>query len=292
MYILGAGVSYGYVLSPEQISDNALKSQDNIGIYPTTHTPMDGSKRHLTLPKNILSVFDHTIDADFSREKLLLMPESHAHDEYYLAYTTSEYPARCPSYQIFNLAFSSVFLSMNYDGYARHYLEKRHIILQPHGVTHPEIAQYIRENRREYSPFSISIADKFIHPPKSELSTFLIKKEYKYLKSNFNKFENIVIIGYSFGKNDSSIDDEVTFNFILEQADRHQQPIYVIDPQPNFLYTILSRNIHTPILPIDVFWNHFSNACEKAFRDCHRANKKNINFFLKGLLYRYDESQG
>lgn len=251
LYILGAGVSANYIKPNYYLLDQVKNSLTKQGGFPIGEgmklTQIDqnrliiiGSKIPIIdsepnyglaeLLQHNLDIFD-VLAHKYPWHAALICAKN---------YSLDTYPSKCPEYSIFNFAHSSsVIVSMNHDSLASNFIRNKKII-SLHGEIPPESKKYIKTlltlpmdvDITQYLPKDLYLATREFE------SELIFSDKYVQLMNILinEKFENIVIIGYSFFKRDAQhIYDEFTFEIINNYLYENKCGCIIIDMDPSFV---------------------------------------------------------
>lgn len=158
-----------------------------------------------------------------------------------LTYSLKDTPHICPEYQIFNLINKqSKFLNLNHDGLAESFINKSVKIIPLHGTITNLQRKHLQQNIIEIIESGASkylLKNCYFLTMENE-SLLLKKEEYIDLLNELyvDKFQYIVIIGYSFfKKNDSDIYDVVTYDLIRNYLIENKCKLIILDINPSYV---------------------------------------------------------
>ncbi len=252
LYILGAGVS--------------------AGIAKTTAQSIQGTKdiwiSGKSFPGNFQNNFrykrfygDLGYSTDINDGLLLSLPLPYGLNWLFL---NELYPNFIPShiiqYDIFNFfPGKSCFVSFNLDPLSRLCI-KNHILFEPHGSLSNSFKFFAPSDIREFAEYNIPINNELIII-EHENERILRKPVYEYLIKQWKYFKYIFIIGYSFSKHDSGIDDEYSLLYFSELLKYYKTPIIILDLNPcNILKLLLAYNVKNNTLCCKVNWKIFTES--------------------------------
>ncbi|MCF6766416.1 hypothetical protein L3V82_11585 [Thiotrichales bacterium 19S3-7] len=280
LYILGAGASATYIKPNYDLNNDArdfvskLSGFDSHDLKPMSEANLtnEQSQRYKILGgksiigkhhdgqliiNNKMDIYDSII---YSNPRIFEFICA-------LSYTLNEMPHLCPEYSIFNFVNgSSQVINFNHDNLAEHFIKKL----------------YIHSLHGTLTPNQKRVMQKYIIPSiyRNDLSKELFKNLYfatqenehlllgskKYTKLQqeliSNRFNYIVIIGYSFfKKNDCDIYDNVFYDLLRSYLIDNTPKVIIIDPNPEFTLEILVRSLTAiEIECFSIFWNNFTYA--------------------------------
>jgi len=194
-----------------------------------------------------------------------------------LTYSLDEYPRFCPEYQILNLATNdSLIANLNHDNLAEKFINVAKVI-----SLHGTIPTKLKKDLSEILPYALNMD---IRPFLKDVLLATQESEHLLLKnSNYscfikelesNQFQNIVIIGYSFfNKNGSDVYDVFTRDLIRSYIKDHFCNILIIDPNPEFVASVLNISIANCY---HIYWDKF----------CHSFNF--VQYFKKRRSWNMD----
>jgi hypothetical protein len=95
----------------------------------------------------------------------------------------------------------------------------------------------------------------------------------------------IAIIGYSFARNAEGHDDHVSLEYFEHRFRDFQGPVYVIDPEPDYLREMLSERLKLRgIIGVRARWNVLAHAFMKSLRAPCGYGRRSINYDYESLL--------
>jgi hypothetical protein len=168
-------------------------------------------------------------------------------------------------YYVFNIAkYRSVIFNFNVDGLANKFCN-RHIVLNPHGILNSEIMHSDEWN--ELIEFCLTyhleppIIQNVLLPQKEPLG-ITSNNAYNIASKYYPYTEYVVIIGYSFGKNNNNLDDWESYLYFIELLKDDQKPIVVISPYgaDELVYMLSEDLLRNNIYAISAYWNYLASA--------------------------------
>jgi hypothetical protein len=259
LYILGSGVSINYAKTFSSTSDAIKKDILNGGSFLVEKNEEQSDLHKLLIGKPP----DNIIWSDL--EFFYFHTTSNAAIEnLYLKNIQPEITDRCPEYEIFNLCRKGEIFNFNHDGLADLFISNKLIkIHHPHGKFPPYASLILNQLTDLDWDYDLQYSKTWnIHLPLKENKEILSTDPYKYLKDNFNKFNDIFIIGYSFCENQlNRLNDEFSFNLILDLANFYDKRITVINPQPDSLRNQINFSLKnsSKLLVIPIRWDYLCN---------------------------------
>lgn len=277
LFILGAGVSYGITPTTDQMKDQILDYWIELGGYPVVTE--DRSHTFKRVMGDLNSIPNE-------RQRLYAELLNNSSVEWLLSFFLANDVKFTFNYGIFNLfPYRSTFLDFNLDSYSE-ILRKNHIVLKPHGKI-PLYFKYMKVDLKEILEFpDLKIPwneETVLICP--EYENLLRNKEFDYLINNWSLFNYIIIIGYSFARNNNDIDDYYTFRFITEMIRYKNKKIILIDPFPDHLLALLEKEIKLNIIILRIKWDIFSRVLYSLLNE-RRWN--NLYQLSKNVCLKYD----
>ncbi len=90
------------------------------------------------------------------------------------------------------------------------------------------------------------------------------RPEYALARDVYPKTGAMIIIGYSFGRLGSSIDDNETLAYLVDLLKRDPKPVIIVDIQPEHTAGLLDReNVHVPISLVTASWRPLALAMRR-----------------------------
>ncbi|KTC75381.1 hypothetical protein Lbir_0526 [Legionella birminghamensis] len=255
LYLVGSGISIKYA---KTIS--ATKSAIKTSIFNSGSFPVEINKNPSDLQKSLIEqpsfaeiqetipwlYFNCTPNARFENE--------------YLKHILPTIPEKCPEYEIFNFCQSGDIFDFNHDGLSCRFIKNKNILIQhPHGKFPCHAADFLNSLDDLSLDYDLKLFEHWeIHPPLKEKESILFSHPYNYLRNNFNQYDNIFIMGYSFCDDGNDMNDMFYFHLISELASRYQKRLYIINPSYEQLAERLTSEIEE-IYCCPIKWNIFAN---------------------------------
>jgi hypothetical protein len=190
------------------------------------------------------------------------------------------------SYGVFDFFRPSVIANYNHDGLATRFCGWRHRVLDMHGSVgrefgSPEIEALIEQVREYHLPeASDGILMGVPESPWRDRGLVLKLLEIGRFRPAF-----IAIIGYSFARNAEGHDDHVSLEYFEHRFRDFQGPVYVIDPNPDYLHEMLSERLKLRgIIGVRARWNVLAHAFMKSLRAPCGCGRRSINYDYESLL--------
>lgn len=291
-WLVGAGASARVVPIGVDLQEAVLDPFVHCGVFGVTPTDRDPTVRRIVHNPAALN-FDHP----YGREFVTHVPQAYVAAK--LAQLLSPEPPQRPMPEYALLASAqcpSTFFVMNLDGLAIHYLGSRHHVLEPHGRIPSELvrseawSRWIECTLHYGGP---DLKDESYVLPQSEPRTITGTKAYERAIPLFALGEDLVVLGYSFGKFQGRIDDSETFEYIVDLARWRRKRLLVIDRQPSEVLCRIqdaARLDHVESLEAD--WDCVAAALLEESRGVlPRPSATHAEFYSK-VLYRHDVLRG
>lgn len=272
LFLLGAGVSARYIPPTYALYEKAKKEISKLMLIPVPGRQLDltkeeqirlsilGSKHTLNPTPDGKLLIEQT-NIDFYDEILHHYPEF-LETICALTYSLDNYPKYCPEYQLLNYCNeTSIIANLNHDNLAETFIKQCKII-SLHGSISPEMKKSISEALPSLLHFNLknNYFKNHIFATQENESILLKSPNYiSFIKElELDKFQNIIVIGYSFfKKNDFDIYDIVTGDIIRSYIKNNLCKIIIIDPKPEFTASVLGIS-HASCYPI--YWDRFCRA--------------------------------
>lgn len=264
LYILGSGVSINYAKSIQQTKSHIRNEIYSGSFLLEINNSKSDLNKLLTLPSN--EIFSNESELILDLEWLYQHTTSNEKiDNLYLKSIQPNIPNECPEYEIFNLFKSGKIFNFNHDGLDELFIHNKNIsILHPHGKFPTHAKSFLNSLHPMEYDYRLNLFNSWgIHPPTKENMEILHTKPYIDIKINFSEIEEIFIIGYSFCETQpGSIQDEYSFNLILDLAKFYRKRIWIINPNPKSLLNIMQENSHgqLEIIDLPIKWDFFTKA--------------------------------
>lgn len=272
LFLLGAGVSARYIAPDYNLYKKAKVEISSAISFPVPSGGIDLSNeeqirfsklgsQHVLYPSSDGRLLIDQSNMDFYDEVLHHYPKI-LELICSLTYSLEKYPTFCPEYQILNSANRhSLIANLNHDNLAENFIKNRKVI-SLHGTITPQVKTVLKEILpyaldRDISKFF----DKELVLATQENERFLLKSSNynKFIDElKFNKFQYIVIIGYSFfKKNDFDVYDIVARDLVRSYIKDYSCKMIIIDPYPEFVASILGISLANCY---PVYWDKFCRA--------------------------------
>lgn len=167
------------------------------------------------------------------------------------------------NYRVFELVGApSVLLNFNLDGMANSYCGNRHIVFEPHGRIDAErFASRIYGDLLDATmAYDLALPDiRYKLLPGPEPSCITRRFAYRALPRWFENAPSVLIVGYSFGKQENGFDDSESLEFFVELLRRTGKHAFVLSPSPEELTEILQQRVSLfSVTGISVRWELFA----------------------------------
>lgn len=168
-----------------------------------------------------------------------------------------------PNYRVFRLIGTpSVLFNFNLDGMATFYCRNRHTVLEPHGSIDtewfaPGIYEDLRDAVMSYDLVLPQIRYKLL--PSPEPGRITLRFAYRALSRYFANAPGVLIIGYSFGRQQSGFDDSESLEFFVEFLRATRKHVFVLSPSPQELTSILQARLSSrAVTGVPLRWEVFA----------------------------------
>jgi hypothetical protein len=288
-WLIGAGASARIVPTTARLKESVIGRFVNCGVCGVS--PTDG---HPVVQRVIQNLSSPGVDHLYWRESPLThIPIGYVESE--VARLLAPKPPRnpVPEYALLALAHSpATFFVMNLDGLAFRHLSSQHLVLEPHGripsdvVNSPEWADLVTSAL--YDGASAYTEWPFLLP-QPEPSHITGEQAYDRAIAVFGAGEDLVVLGYSFGKFGDRIDDGETFAFTAELARWYRKRLFVIDPHPGEILQRIQDSARLSCVDyLPVYWDALAAAI---LQEVHGRlpNPASLHeSFYSRVLYRHD----
>lgn len=285
-YILGAGTSAKIIPMTRELKSIIVKKYLDFGFYPITQTiPDDLTTRIIGNPDDYDDPFTAELLKRFfpSAVKAMTLKEL----------TPKNLNVNLPQYKIFTFASKpSTIFNMNTDGIARLF-SSGHILLEPHGripvdIINSKAWDGLTKAILEFG-FDCPKIDGFLLP-QPEPKYITLRKEYIRALRLFPLSKYLIIVGYSFGISENSIDDYETFEFFRALLRRNPKNVLIINPAPECVAGAIQEetNLKT-IYPFSVYWDILCKALIIILYEYQCRDISELSFLTTKVLYKYDE---
>lgn len=277
LYLLGAGVSSFYVppkynlyaqakkLMEELVVGPIIKNNSSLSEEDRIRFEIQGCKHvfHITETGKTL-IDDSQIDL---YDQILFSNPFILEIFCALAYSIESFTGPCPEYQIFNhINQGSVIANLNHDNLADNFICNRIPVIPLHGTISDGLIRFLKDNidyiiENGYTPTAMK--DLYLSTQEN-INLLSYRQNYIDFMNilNSSKFLNIVVIGYSFfKKNSTNIYDVVTYDRIRDYLIQNRKcNLVVIDIEPNFVADVFSKDTfhHAGCYPLN--WSAFCYA--------------------------------
>ena len=225
--------------------------------------------------------------------KLLHMSESAVELSVHRALYGPSHEPVPTQYAVFDVVGRPSFMfSMNVDGLATRYCACCHYVVEPHGRIDDVLVGSTDYEERlvHFAAFDLPLPRRTAHPPIPETPTTIVNPEsYFRAERLFLASRGCVVVGYSFGRTDTGMDDTVTFEFLRGLMQRHPVPVFVLMPEPEELVEVLRESLSSyRVHPFATRWEVFAGVV-LAFADVRRGLRQEWrDYELIEFLYRHD----
>lgn len=265
LFILGSGVSINYAKSIQETKSHIRNEIYNSESFLLEiNNNKSNLNKLLTLPSS--EIFPNESELILDLEWLYQHTTSNEKIEnLYLKTIQPNIPNECPEYEIFNLCKSGKIFNFNHDGLDELFIHNKNIsMLHPHGKFPIHAKSFLNSLHPMEYDYKLNLFNSWgIHPPTKEHMRILHTKPYIDIKKNFAEIEEICIIGYSFCETQpGNIQDEYSFNLILDLAKFYKKRIWIINPNPKNLLNIMQENSHGhfEIIDFPIKWDLLTKA--------------------------------
>jgi hypothetical protein len=258
-YVLGAGTSAGVVPFTGDILALVRQRYVDLGVYSTTNPQSSPLLDRLVLEP----MYDAWAQGEGHPDDILVekVPLSTLELIAQKAWSPRLSSTAPPQYSLLQrVARPAVFFTFNLDGLAKAYLRRRHTVLEPHGTVDrlwtedPAFDELLEWSLDIRLP---SISAKTLPGPEPTLITST--RPYREARRYLLTAPAVVIVGYSFGTFRGKMDDSESFEYLLDILDKRLCPIFVVDPHPDPLATVIEERLRCRcVIPVPLRWDDFS----------------------------------
>ncbi len=255
-YILGAGASAGLVPFTAGLRAGVRRDFAAIGGYPAERAPRTplfervvGSYRlrewhgaEMALQHIPPAALDLAVQRQLTRPISTSIPPQYAF--------LRDIPA------------PSSFFSFNLDGLAGAYLSGRHHVIEPHGAIDRELTESphywdFLEWATDLEP--LRMRRKLLPGP--EPSWVADTVPYVRSRERLRATSGVALIGYSFGRHDTGLDDAESFEYVVEHLAATFCPVFVVSPEPFELADRIQERLRfRRVMPVSLYWDLFAVA--------------------------------
>ena len=288
-YVLGAGASAGLVPRTCEMKDTVINRYLEYGSYPVTPAnPDDVSRRIIGDPRSL-------------EPRYKPVPLSHIYPSLVQAIVLKElvpkWTTHAHQYQIFSLVSKpSIVFNMNVDGLAERHCYG-HIVLTPHGTVPAHIIvgepwNMTIDSICEYG-FDVPALPGEAFLPKPETTDITRRSAYQEAPAYFQFAPYLILVGYSFGRYNDSIDDSQTFSLLTDLLKTYPKPVLVIDPNPGRTAAMIQDSIRQrEVYTLSMRWDYLTRAILEVSCKLGCANLTNMRAVLPSIQYAYDHLLG
>lgn len=258
LYLLGSGVSARLSKMEKQAAETIVSIYNDIGHFHVNDMPSDSLAnrfllRHMSNHKN-----------ELFRELTKKTPNSLIKSCVNELFSQQTFPKDIAEYQVFLLAKKgATIIDMNYEGFAKYFLNNYHYIINIHGLANPMLAKYTQEIRDKIIAWDIDLSTYSnikVYP--GERQTFeTIKPHIQFLSDQVcPKLLWIVIIGYSFANTDTGLNDGMLYELLNEYIAHYKKiQLIIINPKPEPIVALFEKYMDRVTI-IPVYWHAFTKS--------------------------------
>jgi hypothetical protein len=257
-YILGAGASAGIIPLTNQQGGKIVERHLEHGAFSISAIEID------TIAKRLLGNARYSEDC-LRQELINRIPTGAIKAISYQLMTAMNGISPPAQYDVFNTAeYRSVIFNFNVDGLANRFC-KRHLVLNAHGVLDPEITHSDAWNELIELCLTYHLEAPLIPnvllPQKEPFGT-TTSGSYKIASKAYPFTTNIVIVGYSFGRNNTELDDWESYLYFTSLFKTQEKPIVVISPYgaDQLVHMLCEDLLRKNIFAISAYWNYLASA--------------------------------
>jgi hypothetical protein len=219
-----------------------------------------------------------------SNEILLRLSHSGAIASFMHYLSTPRFARRCiANFTTFRTFWPSLIMNYNLDGLATDTCGVHHHVINVHGSIPagyggPGGAEMMR-TAQEYG-IEIPHQDLVLCTPES----FADERLYRKLQVTL-RFDPafVMFVGYSFGKNDTGYDDDVSLETFIGRFRGLPLDVYVLEPRPFDLADMLRERLQSKrVHPFPVYWNLVAAAFTEVLSA--RLSAEHLEYFHEQLL--------
>lgn len=188
-----------------------------------------------------------------------------------------------PQYKFLGLlATRKTFLTLNLDCLAPHYLHRTGQVIELHGridralTTHALFAELLEMTTDD---FDLPEQQRVQHIYGKESPNLVETHVYRAAIPSIRQASAVVIIGYTFGKTAHGFDDDQTLEWLLYQTAKNQSSVFVIDPKPQNVTSVLADRLRRKVIALPLPWNVY---CQAALSSDTSISDP------ESLIYRYN----
>jgi len=258
-FLIGAGVSSERVAIGRELKKAIATEWLNVGAYDAEVPPHGPLFSNLGLDR----LFEpHELAHGLIRR----IYDSSIRSLLYVSFSKAQHSSLPSAYRIFlRLPSPLDIYNMNVDGLASRIAYRGISVANLHGTVAADINWVSRENAelaKELIELGIDLpGDSRIWYPEREPTWITKMASYQRAKQRLKRARCLFVLGYSFGRHDSTLDDAETFGFFCEMVRTYGTPIVVLNLDPTPLVDLLNAAIGTgSIVGIALDWNRFARA--------------------------------
>jgi hypothetical protein len=257
-YVLGGGVSYGLVPLTHQMGRFIESEYHNIGVYPATASPAPRSPLfervvgHISQDEpNISTILLGRIPPetlDFLTQRALCSP------------IQKDVPSQYAVFAV--LGSPSTLFNFNLDGLACKYCRYRHIVVEPHGSIDRVWIEHVNYRELLEATASYEVTIPYLIPkllPSPEPIGITGGSSYAIARNLLPLAPAVVIVGYSFGSRQDTLDDAQSFEYIVDLLKAQPRTTFVVSTTPDALVeTLRDRLSSYNVFGLSLRWELFS----------------------------------
>ena len=257
-YILGAGASAGIIPLTNEQGKKIVNRHLELGVFSVSEVEID------PIAKKLLGNAYYSND-QLRQELIQRIPNGAVKAISYQLMAAKNNMSPPAQYYAFNIAkYKSVIFNFNVDGLANKFCN-RHVVLNPHGILNSEIMHSDEWDKLIKFFLIYHLDPPIIHDvllPEKEPLGITNNNAYNIASKCYPYTEYVVIIGYSFGKNKSNLDDWESYLYFIELFKNNQKPIVVISPYgaDELIYMLSEDLLRKNIYAISAYWNYLASA--------------------------------
>lgn len=285
-YVLGAGASYGLIPVTAELRRKIESEYHSVGVYSVARFPQS------PLFERVIGDVSHA-DHDPRRKLLEHMPPGALDLLVQKALWRPKSGVIPPQYAVFEFVPApATFFNFNLDGLASLHCAHRHIVLEPHG----RIDDYWldRGRYREFLEATVLYEIQIPHHnfkllPAPETHEIVSRTTYARAVVRYQMSSVMVILGYSFGQRNNTLDDAYSFEFLVSLLRQNPRPVLVVSPTPLELAERLRDALKTyNVYGIPLRWEFFSGLLLASINSGERIGPLSSTEPIRKFLYLYE----
>lgn len=286
LYIVGSGVSARLVPIAARMKGAVLPMYLSIGIWPATPAALSPILRRILGGPSSGDPISEALLYNMTRGPQELLVQKALSPTCSL----SDIP---PEYGVFRVVGRpSLLFNFNLDGLARRYCSQHVKVLEAHGeldwpyLTDDVFPDLLYEVTSADYPLPRLTPKVLLEPEPGSITN---SHPYAKVTSLFQRFQAVVIIGYSFSRWRSSRDDAESFEWLVELLRTYRRPVYILSTSPEELAAEISDRVRSfAVMPVGIRWYPFARALVESLRPRERLRDLLLGSRLRTLLQCYE----